>query len=84
MPLLIKDIQTPEQLTNYIDGCLNDFETGISTKEETSYFMHKLISTIARACAEKTTIAEAREILDAEEADQKVSENIRNQVVNGG
>ena len=81
MPLLIKNIQTPEQLTNYIEGCLNDFETGIATKDETSFHFHQLINTVARACADKTSIAKAREVLDLEEDERN---DIRDQVIGGG
>ncbi len=31
----IDQIKTPSDIENYIEGCLNDFETGISDKSET-------------------------------------------------
>jgi hypothetical protein len=30
-----EDIKTIEDAENYVEGCINDFEAGISTKEET-------------------------------------------------
>ena len=31
-----EDLKTPDDIERYIEGCLNDFENGISTKSETT------------------------------------------------
>lgn len=46
----LEDINGPEMLSDYLEGCLNDMEAGIMTKEETLiairdcflFFMQKL------------------------------------------
>lgn len=31
----IEDIKSVDQMERFVEGCLNDFESGVSTKEET-------------------------------------------------
>lgn len=38
-----KDIKSVDDVSNYIEGCLNDFSEGISTQEETNKYLHELI-----------------------------------------
>lgn len=35
----VKDIKTLQDANRYVEGCINDFEHGISTKEETMAFL---------------------------------------------
>ncbi len=39
----VEQIKTPEDVERYIEGCLNDFEAGISTKKETMFLMAELV-----------------------------------------
>ena len=39
----ITDIKSEEMVSQYIEGCLNDLEAGISTKKETELLLHRLI-----------------------------------------
>lgn len=39
----LENIKSEEQVAHYIQGCMNDFEAGISTKVETENHIHKLI-----------------------------------------
>jgi len=41
--LTLESIRSEEQVAQYIEGCINDFETGISTKVETENHIHRLI-----------------------------------------
>lgn len=38
-----KDIKSVDDVSNYIEGCLNDFDEGISTKIETNKYLHELV-----------------------------------------
>ena len=37
-----KDIKSVDDVSNYIEGCLNDFNEGISTLDETNKYLHEL------------------------------------------
>jgi len=39
----VEQIKTPDDIEIYIEGCLNDFETAISTKGETVVFLAELV-----------------------------------------
>jgi hypothetical protein len=39
MSLEAKDIKTIQDMQNFVKGCINDFETEISTKEETIEYL---------------------------------------------
>ena len=39
----LEQINSVDDIKIYIEGCLNDFELGISTKEETTYYIAKLL-----------------------------------------
>lgn len=41
--LKLEDIKSEEQVAQYIEGCLNDFDAGISTKVETENLILGLI-----------------------------------------
>lgn len=41
--LELKDINSPEDVMNYIEGCLNDMEARISSKKITVYYIVDLI-----------------------------------------
>ena len=40
------DVKTVTDVSNYIEGCLNDYEGGISTKEETNKHLHDLVTQV--------------------------------------
>lgn len=48
----LKDINNVTDLENYIEGILNDFESGISDKEKTSSLIAELIIHIQKAVKE--------------------------------
>lgn len=39
----VKDVKKPDDVTRYIEGCLNNFEMAISTKDETLVFLAELV-----------------------------------------
>jgi hypothetical protein len=39
----VEQVKTPDDIERYIEGCLNDFETAISTKDETVVFLAELV-----------------------------------------
>jgi hypothetical protein len=38
----VKQVKTPDDIERYIEGCLNDFESAISTKDETVVYLAEL------------------------------------------
>lgn len=40
----LQDVKKPEDILNFIEGCLNDMEAGVSSKNETVGNMVDLIS----------------------------------------
>ena len=38
----VEDIKSVDDVSNYIEGCLNDFNEGISTLDETNKYLHEL------------------------------------------
>lgn len=50
----IHEITTPKETVQFILGCLNDFENGISTKEETTELLSDLIIHIAVRASDAT------------------------------
>ena len=43
----IESIRSEEQLFDFVEGCLNDFESGLSTKEETMNGFIELLAHVA-------------------------------------
>lgn len=43
MALEVSDIKTFEDIEIYIEGCMNDYESGISDKEETILYLKNLV-----------------------------------------
>lgn len=41
--MTLEDIKSEEMVAQYIEGCLNDFESCIATKQETELHIHRLI-----------------------------------------
>lgn len=41
--LKLEDIKSEEQVIQYIEGCLNDFEAAISTKVQTENYLNRLL-----------------------------------------
>jgi len=41
-------IRTPQDLETYVEGCINDYEAGISTKEETIVNIMECIAIIIK------------------------------------
>ena len=39
----VEEIKTPDDIERYIEGCLNDFEMAIITKDETVVFLAELV-----------------------------------------
>lgn len=37
------DVKTPDDIERYIEGCINDFEMGISDKDETIVYLAELV-----------------------------------------
>lgn len=54
----LKDIQTGKDLENYIESILNDFEGGISTKEETSGLIADLLVYVTEAVVKRKSLNE--------------------------
>lgn len=46
-------IKTPNDIERYIEGCINDFETGISDKSETIVYLAELVAHVIKALKEK-------------------------------
>ena len=42
----LENIKTTEDVKRYIDGCLNDYEAGIATKEQTAEHIGELITKV--------------------------------------
>jgi len=40
----VEQIRTADDVERYIDGCLNDFEAGVSTKDETLVHLAELVA----------------------------------------
>lgn len=57
----LKNIKTVKDLENYIEGILNDFEAGVSDKEETSSLIADLIIHVQKAVKEEKSL---RDIID--------------------
>lgn len=39
----VTDVKTPDDIERYVEGCLNDFEGGLSTKDETVVAICELV-----------------------------------------
>lgn len=48
-----KDIKTIKDAENYIEGCMNDFESGVSTKEETITYLGEYTTRIIELVTNK-------------------------------
>ena len=53
-----QDIKSPQDLTDYIEGIFNDFESGLSSKQESSKLVVDLILKCAKAEKEGKRITE--------------------------
>jgi len=53
MSLNVKNIKSVDDIETYIDGCLNDFEFGILTKEETKEHIAELMLFITKKSNKK-------------------------------
>lgn len=53
----VNEINSSEDILNFIEGCLNDFETGVSSKNETSGNIIDLIAYLTKKSNEKGTSA---------------------------
>lgn len=51
--MTIEDIKTNEDVLRFIRGCLNDFEAGISDRNETEMNIINLISHVAQIAVNK-------------------------------
>lgn len=40
----VDQIRTADDVERYIEGCLNDYEAGVSTKEETLVYLAELVA----------------------------------------
>lgn len=58
-----KNIKSIDDVSNYIEGCLNDFEEGLSDKDETSKNFHDLVTKIIDMAKSSTP---TRQISDEE------------------
>ena len=53
----VEQIRTADDVERYIEGCLNDYEAGVSTKEETLVYLAELVAHVyAKATEEKRII----------------------------
>ena len=39
----LEDIKSEEDVSRFIEGCINDFEAGIATKVQTELWIHRLV-----------------------------------------
>jgi len=51
-----KNIKSVDDCERYLEGCLNDFETGISTKAETMSYLIEYTIRVVEIVKEKTKI----------------------------
>ena len=42
----VEQIRTADDMEIYIEGCLNDYEAGVSTKEETLVYLAELVARV--------------------------------------
>jgi len=40
----VENVRTPDDIERYIEGCINDFEDGISDKSETIVYLAELVA----------------------------------------
>ena len=52
----VEQIRTADDVERYIDGCLNDYEAGVSTKDETVVNLAELVAHVYAKAAEKKRI----------------------------
>ena len=53
----VEQIRTADDMEIYIEGCLNDYEAGVSTKEETLVYLAELVAHVyTKATEEKQVI----------------------------
>jgi len=63
-----KDIKSVDDVSNYIEGCLNDFDEGLSTKDETNKYLHELVAkVILMTQATKDKMPTDEEMIEASE-----------------
>lgn len=60
----IENIKSYEDVSAYIEGCLNDFEAMVSTKQETELHIHQLIIFLIKMdrVREKRELKEVRDM----------------------
>jgi hypothetical protein len=44
----VEEIKTAEDILRFIEGCMNDFESGVSSKEETMCLLADLVAHVAQ------------------------------------
>lgn len=49
----LEDVKTAKDIVNYIEGCVNDLEAGISTNTETIVFIAELVGHVSQLAANK-------------------------------
>ena len=47
-----EEIKSVDDISLYIEGCLNDLEGGISTKEETDKYLHELVTRVTEVATQ--------------------------------
>ena len=52
----LEQIRTADDVERYIDGCLNDFEAGVNTKEETLVYLAELVAHVYTKATEEKRI----------------------------
>lgn len=53
----VNQIRTADDVERYIEGCLNDYDAGVSTKEETLVYLAELVAHVyVKAMEEKRII----------------------------
>lgn len=52
----VEQIRTADDVERYIEGCLNDYEVGVSTKEETLVYLAELVAHVYTKATEEKRI----------------------------
>ena len=73
----LKDISTVKDLENYIEGILNDFESGISDKEEASSLIADLIINVENVIEKGVLLREIlKEWIDVKDKLPEIGERV--------
>ena len=54
----VENVKTPNDIESYIEGCINDFEVGISEKDETIYYLAELVVHIYKLALKEKELLE--------------------------